>query len=133
MSLYYFLPSLVTSSPTGPIIFLATHFRPSSACISFKQCDRVSHPCELTGSITVLIRDGTLRTDTNYDFITLCNYMKTLCKASQVRYRYTKVAGLVTRSHSQAISLFTQESGSDIAFCSSSCETATERHVFRKS
>ena len=56
---------------------LSPKYLPHDSTFNRPQPDLVSRPCTLTGSITVLIRVGQLRADTNCVLIILRNDMKT--------------------------------------------------------
>jgi hypothetical protein len=70
--------NLLFPLPQSQVSSSLLHFQSPSTCVSFKDSDRVSHPCTLTGSITVLIQDGAGTAGTNCILITLRNDMKTL-------------------------------------------------------
>lgn len=102
------------------------HFQPPSSCVSFKDSVRVSHPCTLTDSSTVLTQGGAVRAD-RLCFDNTAQRQENTGSASEIQCRYTN------ESVCQEMHLFTRDSGSDTVFCSSSCQTATAGHVLLNS
>jgi hypothetical protein len=88
---YLLFPPPLSQVSSSPL-----HFQSPSTWVSFKDNDRVSHPCTLRGSITVLIQSGAVRADTNCVLITLRNDMKTLAapqKFSADTQTYQSISG----------------------------------------
>jgi hypothetical protein len=88
--------NLLFPSPQSQVSSSPLHFQSPSTCTSFTDSDRVSHAFTLTGSITVLIQGGAVRTDTDCVLTTLRYDMKTLAapqKFSANTHMYQSLSG----------------------------------------